>query len=116
MLIMNWANPRHDEQQPLSASMRQQTHAQADWMVASNQNAPFECIRIFSEGLKNITEVASIDTVKEQFLRGGGSIARPKMHIPGIGTLISCRDCVGHMFSFLETEIPTRPEKITGIS
>jgi len=115
MLIMNWTNPRHNEQ-PIAAAMQQQGHAQTDWMVSTDLHAPFECIRVFSKGLKNVTEVASIDAVTEQFIRGGGSIGRPKMHIPGIGTLISCRDCVGHMFSFFETETPVRPEKITGIS
>jgi len=115
MLMMNWSNPPHNEQ-PLAAATQQQDQVQADWMIATDIHAPFENIRIYSKGLKNVTEVASIDAVTEQFLRGGGSVARPKMQIPGIGTLISCRDCVGHMFSFLEAETPVRPEKITGIS
>jgi len=110
MLIMNWSNPRN-QKQPHAAARQQQDHMQPDWMVSSNLNAPFECIRIYSNGLKNITEVASIDAVTEQFTRGGGAIARPKMHIPGIGTLISYRDCVGQMFSFIEIDEPIRPEK-----
>ncbi len=115
MLIMNWTNPRQNEQ-PLAAATQQQEHAQADWMVSTDIHAPFECMRIFSKGLKNVTEVASIDTVTEQFMRGGGSIGRPKMHIPGIGTLISCRDCTGQIFSFLETETPVCPESVVGIN
>ncbi len=114
MLMMKWSNPRYNEQ-PVSAAREQQEHAHSDWIISSKFNAPFECIRVYSHGLKNITEVASIDTVVEQFIQGGGSIARPKMHIPGIGTLISCRDCAGQMFSFLETDTPVRPEKVSGI-
>jgi len=114
MLMMNWSNPRHNEQ-PLSATMQQHEHVQSDWIISFKQNAPFECVRIYCKGLKNITEVTSIDTVTEQFIRGGGSIARPKMHVPGIGTLISCRDCADHVFSFLETDNPVRPERVTGI-
>ncbi|MDQ6996033.1 MAG: hypothetical protein Q9M82_01050 [Mariprofundus sp.] len=114
MLMMNWSNPRHNEQ-PFAAGKQQQEHAQTDWMISTDIHAPFECIRVYSEGLKNITEVASIDSVEKQFINGGGSITRPKMHIPGIGSLISCRDCAGHTFSFFETELQIRPEKITGI-
>jgi len=114
MLIMNFSNPRNKEQ-PAKHDKFQQQHVQTGWSVSPYHDAPFDCIRIHSEGLKNVTEVASIDAVIEQFTSGGGSIARPKMYIPDIGTLISCSDCVGHLFTFFEAESPVRPEKITGI-
>ncbi len=114
MLMMKWSNPRYNEQ-PVPTAKERQERAQGDWIISSKLNAPFECIRVYCNGLKNITEVASIDAVTEQFINGGGAITRPKMHIPGIGSLISCRDCVGHTFSFIETDNPVRSEKITGI-
>jgi len=115
MLMMKWSNPRHNEQ-PISASRQQQEQSQNDWTISTNIHAPFECIRVYCDGLKNITEVASIDSVVEQFISGGGAIIRPKMHIPGIGSLITCSDCMGHTFSFIETDDPVRPEKVIGIN
>jgi len=114
MLMMKWSNPRYNEQ-PAATAREQQEHAQGDWIISSKLNAPFECIRVYCNGLKNITEVASIDSVAEQFINGGGAIIRPKMHITGIGSLITCSDCAGHTFSFIETDNPVRPENITGI-
>ncbi len=115
MLMMKWSNPRHNEQ-PISASRQQQEQLQNDWTISTNIHAPFECIRVYCNGLKNITEVASIDSVVEQFISGGGAIIRPKMHIPGIGSLITCSDCMGHTFSFIETDDPVRPEKVIGMN
>jgi len=115
MLIMNFSEQSNREQ-PAAPGKRLADRPQGgDWMVSSNYDAPFDYTCIQSKGLKNITEVASIATVTEQFISGGGSIARPEMYIPGIGTLISCRDCIGHMFTFFEAELPVRPEIVTGI-
>jgi len=114
MLIMNFANPNTNEQ-PTQTAAQQPEQAHSTWLISSSQDTPFPFTRIHSKGMKNVTEVASIDTVTEQFMNGGGSIARPEMYIPGIGTLITCRDCAGHLFSFFEPESPIRAEHIAGI-
>jgi len=114
MLIMNFLNPDTNEQ-PSGTTQHQAGQAPTDWLISSSQDAPFPFTRIHSKGLKNVTEVPSIDAVTEQFIAGGGSIARPEMYIPGVGSLISCRDCAGHLFSFFESETLVRPEHITGL-
>lgn len=56
--------------------------------------------------------VFSVAVVARKFVAGGGRIVRPERAIPGIGKLVSCRDRVGQVFTFLEEDCPTRPEKI----
>ncbi len=114
MLIMNFSNPGNSEQRA-NPGRGQQQHSKTDWLVSSLREAPFDFTRIHSEGVKNVTEVASIEAVAAQFIEGGGAIARPEVYIPGVGSLISCRDCAGHLFSFFEAESPVRPEHIVGI-
>jgi len=114
MLIMDFSHTNTKEQ-PANPERYQQDHPQIDWRVSAFRDAPFKLTRIHSKGVKNVTEVASIEAVAAQFIAGGGSIARPEVYIPGVGSLISCRDCAGHLFSFFEDESPVRPEHITGI-
>ncbi len=59
----------------------------------------------------DVVDVTSIDTVAKKFLTGGGSVIRPKLLIPGIGTLITCRDSVGQTFTFMEEETPVNLER-----
>ncbi len=61
----------------------------------------------------SVIEVTSIEATTEKFLTGGGSVVRGKLLIPGIGSLITCRDSVGQEFTFMEEESPVNPEKPT---
>jgi len=110
MQMMNFSELRNKEH-PTARNRQDQQQHPSGWKVETI-DAPFYCLRISSEGLKHITEIASIDLIAEKFIASGGSIARPKIHIPNIGTLITCRDMIGHLFSFIETDSSIRPEKI----
>lgn len=84
------------------------------WTIQSCA-AEFEYLRIrttdsYSCTDADVVDVTSVDTVAEKFLTGGGSVIRPKLPIPGVGTLISCRDSVGQVFTFIEEERPVNPE------
>ena len=89
-----------------------------DWAVESC-DAEFSYQRIRTAdsdactGTANVIDVASIDATIEKFLAGGGTVVRPKLLISGIGTLITCRDSVGHVFTFMEEKLPANPERPT---
>jgi len=73
-----------------------------DWAI-EEVDAPFEYISVHSNCTK-LNEVASVDDIAETFLRGGGTIVRKKLIIAGVASLISCKDRLGHVFSFIEQE------------
>jgi len=114
MLMINFPfQPGHGpgREQGRSSDERRNRQTQNDWYIAASHDAPFDCLRVYGDGLKHMTEVASLDSVTEQFIAGGGAIVRPRMDIPGVGSMISCRDSIGQTFSFFEYEQPVRPEK-----
>ena len=67
-------------------------------------DGPFDYIYVHTSSKEEINEVSSIDYIAERFLEGGGNIVRPKLTIPGVGSLITCEDTSGHRFSFIEEE------------
>ena len=88
---------------------------QAGWAIESC-DAKFNYLRVHTADpdtctdIANVIDVKSIDAVAEKFLTGGGSVIRPKLLIPDVGTLITCRDSVGQVFTFMEEELPVNPE------
>lgn len=114
MRQMNWSNRTRNENDHMGGnSETRKTESPGDWTIAVTPGAPFRHMRIRCAGLSHVTEVPSIDRVSDQFIERGGEIARPRFDIPGVGSLISCRDTVGQIFSFLEMEEPIRPEMIS---
>jgi uncharacterized protein len=49
-------------------------------------------------------EVSSIDDILAKVTANGGEILMPKMEVPKIGTMASCYDSEGNMFSVLQRE------------
>ncbi len=52
----------------------------------------------------NTVDVASVDATVEQVVAGGGSVAMPKMAVPGIGYLAYCLDTEGNMFGVMQRD------------
>ncbi|GAV19811.1 hypothetical protein MMIC_P0769 [Mariprofundus micogutta] len=77
--------------------------SRSDWEI-ERVDAPFECYTVHINSCGKLNEVTSVDDVAERFLEGGGKIVRNKLTIPGVGSLISCEDTVGHVFSFIEED------------
>ena len=88
--------------------------AQQSWEIESLE--AFDYLRISTNdhdaGLDRVITVDSVRSVVKKFLAGGGSIAKKELSIPGVGKLISCRDKVGQVFTFLEEECPVNPQRI----
>jgi len=88
--------------------------AQESWEIESVEAFDFMSIATATHesGMDRVITVTSVNLVARKFLAGGGSIVRPKITIPGIGKMISCRDTVGQVFTFLEEECPAYPQKV----
>ena len=88
--------------------------ALAQWEIESAD--AFDFMRIgtatHESGMDRVITVTSVNAVARRFLAGGGTIVRPKITIPGIGKLISCKDTVGQVFTFLEEECPVFPQRV----
>jgi len=52
----------------------------------------------------NTIGVANLDQTIEDVLSNGGSIALPKMPVPGIGWLAYCKDTEGHIFGMMQPD------------
>jgi len=111
MLQMNWTTQSRNEQ-PKSGSEERRKQCASDWSIVLIPDAPFRHLTVRCAGLRHVTEVPSIDRVSEQFIQGGGEIVRARFDVPGVGSLISFRDSVGQVFSFIEMESPARPETV----
>lgn len=72
-----------------------------DWEI-EKLDAPFDCYTVHINSVGKLNKVVSVDDIAEKFLEGGGSIVREKLTIPGVASLISCKDASGHVFSFIE--------------
>lgn len=46
-------------------------------------------------------EVPSVDEYVEKITQGGGSVAVPKMAVPGVGWLAYCKDTEGNLFGLM---------------
>lgn len=53
-------------------------------------------------GVINTIDVDSVDTVVEQIIANGGTVAVPKMAVPGIGYMAYCLDTEGNMFGVMQ--------------
>lgn len=84
--------------QPSSRLEREQSRS--DWEI-EKFDAPFDFYSVHITSCGKLNEVSSIDEIAERFLEGGGSIVREKLIIPGVASLISCRDAAGQVFSFI---------------
>ena len=88
---------------------------QAGWAIESC-DAEFNYLRIRTTdsdactNITNVIDVASIETTIKKFLAGGGTVVRPKLLIPDVGTLVTCRDSIGQVFTFMEEKLPVNPE------
>ncbi len=47
-------------------------------------------------------EVAALSPYRATIIAQGGSILTPPTHMPGVGTLLTFKDCEGNVFSLLE--------------
>jgi len=74
------------------------------WDIDTRE-APFDYIFVHLSENEAVSKVTSIDYIARRFVKGGGNIIRPKLKIPGIGTMITCEDIAGHRFSFIEEEL-----------
>jgi len=110
---MRIAKQSEGQQQQRRWTRNQTAPEQTGWAIQSCE-AEFDYLRIRTAGpdtcTNNVIDVTSVDATAEQFLSGAGSIVRPKIHIPGVGTMITCRDSVGQVFTFIEEEMPVNPE------
>jgi uncharacterized protein len=52
----------------------------------------------------NTIGVENLDRMIESVLSSGGSIALPKMPVPGIGWLAYCKDTEGHIFGMMQND------------
>jgi len=68
-------------------------------------DAPFDFIFVHTSDKGEVNKVNSIDEIAARFIEAGGHIIRPKLRIPGVGSLIACEDAAGHTFSFIEEEL-----------
>jgi len=87
--------------QPSSRFEREQSRS--DWEI-EKLNAPFDFYTIHIASRGKLNKVTSVDDIAERFLDGGGSVVREKLIIPGVASLISCKDAMGQVFSFIEEE------------
>ena len=111
---MRIAKQSEGQQQRRRRARNQPVPEQTGWAIQSCE-AEFDYLRIHTTDPdtceNNVIDVTSINATAEKFLSGGGSIIRPKILIPGVGTMITCRDSVGQVFTFIEEEIPVNPER-----
>jgi hypothetical protein len=110
---MRIAKQSEGQQQHRRWARNQPAPEQTGWAIQSCE-AEFDYLRIHTADpdncISNVVDVTSIDVTAEKFLCGGGGIVRPKIRIPGVGTMITCRDSIGQVFTFIEEEIPVNPE------
>lgn len=52
----------------------------------------------------NTIEVDSVDEFSRRIVEAGGEEVVPKMHIPGAGYLIYCKDTEGNVFGIIEDD------------
>lgn len=57
----------------------------------------------------NTIDVASIDEAVAKVLANGGTIAMPKMVVPGVGYLAYCNDTEGIMFGMMQSDPAAMP-------
>jgi hypothetical protein len=115
--MMRIAKQTEKQQSQIQRVHSEPVSGQGDWTIESC-DAEFNYLRVRTTDPGSCTDadvvdVTSIDAVTEKFLTGGGSVIRPKLLIPGVGTLISCSDSVGQVFTFLEEKSPVNPEKLS---
>jgi predicted enzyme related to lactoylglutathione lyase len=48
--------------------------------------------------------VENLDRTIETVLSNGGSMALPKMPVPGVGWLAYCKDTEGHIFGMIQND------------
>jgi len=51
-----------------------------------------------------VIDVPSADDFAARVTASGGTIIQPKMTIPGVGYLVSCKDTEGNTFSIMQTD------------
>ena len=54
--------------------------------------------------IRHYTDRPLDEETVERVLASGGSIAVPKMPIPGIGWLVYCKDTEGHSFGMMQND------------
>lgn len=52
----------------------------------------------------NTVGVENLDRTLESVLSNGGSMALPKMPVPGVGWLAYCKDTEGHIFGLMQAD------------
>jgi len=52
----------------------------------------------------NTVAVENLDRTIETVLSSGGSMALPKMPVPGVGWLAYCKDTEGHIFGLMQND------------
>jgi predicted enzyme related to lactoylglutathione lyase len=57
----------------------------------------------------NTIDVASLDEAVAKVLANGGTIAMPKMVVPGVGYLAYCNDTEGIMFGMMQSDPSAMP-------
>ena len=49
-------------------------------------------------------DTASVDDAVKEAQAAGGTVAVPKMPIPGVGWLAYCKDTEGHIFGIMQAD------------
>ena len=57
-----------------------------------------------SDSITNIIDVPSVDDFTGRIAASGGKIVQPKMAIPGVGYLVTCKDTEENMFGIMESD------------
>jgi predicted enzyme related to lactoylglutathione lyase len=57
-----------------------------------------------SQPCVNTIGVENLDRAVESVLSNGGSMALPKMPVPGVGWLAYCKDTEGHVFGMMQND------------
>ncbi len=52
----------------------------------------------------NTIDVTDLDATLATVLQNGGTVAMPKMPVPGVGWLAYCKDLDGHMFGLMQND------------
>jgi hypothetical protein len=110
---MRIAKQSEGQQQQRRWARNQPVPEQTGWAIQSCE-AEFEYLRIHTADpdtcANHVIDVTSVDATAEKFLSDGGGIVRPKMLIPGVGALITCRNSIGQVLTFIEEETQVNPE------
>lgn len=57
-----------------------------------------------SQSMTPVIDVPSVNEFAKRVAASGGTVIRPRMSIPGVGYLVTCKDTEGNTFSLMEND------------